>query len=64
MRKNTPNKIAALCLSLTLLMAGGVSGAVSAGAADGSRILPSPMMEAPDQSSPAARLFWPMRVKT
>ena len=35
MRKNTPNKIAALCLSLTLLMAGGVSGAVSAGAADG-----------------------------
>ena len=35
MRKNTPNKRAALCLSLTLLMAGGVSGAVSAGAADG-----------------------------
>lgn len=33
MRKNTPNKIAALCLSLTLLMAGGVSGAVTAGAA-------------------------------
>ncbi len=64
MRKNTPNKIAALCLSLTLLMAGGVSGAVSAGAADGEPDITITYDGSTRIQSSPADDFLAMRVKT